>query len=73
VNAWLESRKVRVLIPLVWVVTMGAATLGGVVYHAFAAGPAVQLHYHWRDMVFGTTLFTLASVTGIKGRRREAD
>ena len=52
---------------------MGAATFGGVVYHAFAAGPAVQYHYHWRDMVFGTTLFTLASVTGIKGRRREAD
>ena len=71
-NAWLESRKVRVLIPLVWVVTMAAATLGGVVYSA-VTGPAVQHHYHWREMVFGTTLFTLASVTGIKGRRHEAD
>lgn len=51
---------------------MAAATLGGVVYSA-VTGPAVQHHYHWREMVFGTTLFTLASVTGIKGRRHEAD
>lgn len=56
-----------------WVATVVAAALGAGTYYAFAAGPAAQHHFHWRELVFGTTLFTLASVTGIKGRRREAD
>ena len=72
-NAWLETRRLRVLIPLVWVATVAAAALGAGIYYAFAAGQAAQHHYYWREMVFGTTLITLASVTGIKGRRHEAD
>lgn len=56
-----------------WAATVAAAALGAGIYYAVAAGRAAEHHYYWREMVFGTTLITLASVTGIKGRRHEAD
>jgi hypothetical protein len=66
-NAWLESQKVRVLIPLVWVCVFAAASFGELI--AMMAGLGGD-HFAWRVVFFGTSLMTLAFVTGIKGRRR---
>lgn len=65
-NAWLESQKVRVLIPLV-----GAAFFTFVSLTSLVAMMTGTLHhYYWRPLVFGTCLVTLGSVTGIKTRRK---
>jgi hypothetical protein len=65
-NAWLGSLKLRVLIPLVGIATYTAVSLGALL--AILVGAAS--HYYWRDLVFGSCLVTLASVTGIKTRQR---
>ena len=65
-NAWLALQRVRVLIPLVWVSVFAAATLGNLMTIAVGASH----HYYWREMLFGSCLVTLTTVTGLKGRRQ---
>jgi hypothetical protein len=65
-NAWLESQKVRVLIPLVWATIFALVTLGSLI----AVMIGVMLYIPWRQVIFGTVLVTLGTVTGIKGRKR---
>jgi hypothetical protein len=64
VNAWLESQKVRVLIPLVGASLFALGTLGSLM----AVGIGASHHVFWRELIFGTCLLTLGTVTGIKGR-----
>lgn len=54
------------LIPLVWVSVFAAATLGNLMTIAVGASH----HYYWREMLFGSCLVTLTTVTGLKGRRQ---
>ena len=65
-NAWLDSLKLRILLPLVAVTMYAAVSFGALV--AILLGAAS--HYHWRELVFGTVLMTLGTVTGIKTRQR---
>ena len=65
-NAWLESRKLRVLIPLVWASLFAVASLGCLV----AAMTGFAPHFYWRGVFFGSFMGTFASVTGIKGRQQ---
>ena len=56
------------LIPLVWVSVFAAGMLGDLCYTVFFAG--ASHHFYWRETLFGSCLVTLATVTGIKGRRQ---
>ena len=63
----------RVLLPLVWAPTFGAALLVGLLYSLASGGSAASHRFPWRELVFGSVLFTLAVVTGIKTRHRDPD
>ena len=65
-NAWLESQKLRVLIPLVWASLFATVTLGSL----FAVLIGLVPYVYWRGMIFGTCLLTLVAVTGLKGRQK---
>jgi hypothetical protein len=69
VNNWLRARRVRVLLPLVWAPIFAAALLAGVLYSIAFAGSS----FPWRELFFGSVLITLAAVTAIKTRRRDAE
>ena len=65
-NAWLGAQRVRVLIPLVWTSLFAVVSLSCLI--AIMAG--VVHHFYWRELVFGTCLVTLSTVTGIKTRQK---
>lgn len=71
VNNWLRVRRVRVLLPLVWASSFAAALLVSLLYSlAFVASPH---RLPWRELFFGSVLFTLAAVTGIKTRHQDTE
>lgn len=67
VNNWLQARRVRILLPLVWAPSFATALL---VSLAFVASPH---RLPWRELFFGSVLFTLAAVTGIKTRNQDPE
>ena len=56
----------RVLIPLIWLCAFVSALAGNMVTATIDGSH----HIYWRQMIFGSCLVMLASVTGIKTRRR---
>lgn len=65
-NAWLSAQRVRVLIPLVWLLSFSGALFGSLT--VFAIGAAH--HVYWRQIIFGSCVVMLGTVTGIKARQR---
>ena len=72
-KTWLRARRVRVLLPLVWVSSFAAALLLGAVYDLVVAGSASQHHFYWRELFFGSVLVTLGAVTGLKIRDQDPE
>lgn len=72
VNNWFRARRVRVLLPLVWALSFAAALLGSLLYSTTVAGSGSH-PFPWRELFFGSVIFTLASVTGIKTRHQDSE
>ena len=70
-NKWLSAQRVRILVPLIGLPTFVAAMLGGLLYDLASAGSSAAHHYYWREMLFGSVLVTLGTVTGIKFRHQD--
>jgi hypothetical protein len=60
---------VRILLPLVWVPVFATGLFAGLLYSLAFAGSA----FPWRELFYASVLVTLAAVTGIKTRHRDAD
>jgi hypothetical protein len=73
VNNWLGAQRLRILVPLIGLVSLAAAAMGGLAYDLAFAGSSSAHHFHWRELLFGSVLVTLGSVTGIKVRHQEPE
>lgn len=68
-NKWLSAQRVRILFPLIGVATFASTMLGALFYNLAFAGPAH--HYYWRELLFGSVVITLGTVTGLKFRHQD--